>query len=156
MPHKVKSQKSKRVSFLSLQIIKSDKSYQLVKLTVMDFLEPENQIQMLLDLMEILKTQPSQLPLKINSQKASLNVSLQNKTWSVLLKDLLAEEKLLSVQLSLPFLWEQLIKSELLESVQILWNVLDLIQDAASVKTDLLKWLWKISPFSELFQRALF
>jgi hypothetical protein len=104
MLHKAKSQKSKRVSFLSLQIIKSDKLYQLVKLTVMDFLEPENQIQMLLDLMEILKTQPSQLPLKINSQKASLNVSLQNKTWSVLLKDLLAEEKLLSVQLLLLFL----------------------------------------------------
>lgn len=62
MPHKAKSQKSKRVSFLSLQIIKSDKSYQLVKLTVMDFWEPENQIQMLLDLMEILKTQLSQLP----------------------------------------------------------------------------------------------
>lgn len=62
MPHKVKSQKSKKVSFLLLQIIKSDKLYQLVKLTVMDFLEPENQIQMLLDLMEILKTQLSQLP----------------------------------------------------------------------------------------------
>lgn len=62
MPHKVKSQKSKKVSFLSLQIIKSDKLYQLVKLTVVDFLEPENQIQMLLDLMEILKTQLSQLP----------------------------------------------------------------------------------------------
>jgi len=60
MPHKAKSQKSK--SFLSLQIIKSDKLFQLVKLTVMDFLEPENQIQMLLDLMEILKTQLSQLP----------------------------------------------------------------------------------------------
>lgn len=62
MPHKAKSQKSKRVLFLSLQIIKSDKLFQLVKLTVMDFLEPENQIQMLLDLMEILKTQLSQLP----------------------------------------------------------------------------------------------
>lgn len=62
MPHKAKSQKSKRVLFLSLQIIKSDKLFQLVKLMVMGFLEPENQIQMLLDLMEILKTQLSQLP----------------------------------------------------------------------------------------------
>lgn len=62
MLQKVKNQKSKKVLLQSLQITKLDKSYQLVKPTVLDFLEPENQIQTLLDLMEILKTQPSQLP----------------------------------------------------------------------------------------------
>lgn len=156
MPQKVKNQKSKKVLLQSLQITKLDKLYQLVKLTEMVFLEPENQIQTLLDLMEILKTLLSQLPWKINSLKASLNVSSLNKIWSELLKDSLAEEKLLSVQLLLPSLWELLIKLELQESVQILWNVLDLTQVVALDKMDLLKWLWKILPFSELFLRVLF
>lgn len=156
MLQKVKNQKSKRVLLQSLQITKLDKLYQLVKPTVLDFLEPENRIQTLLDLMEILKTQPSQLPWKINSQKALLNVSLLNKIWSELPKVLLVEEKLLSVQLLPPSLWELLIKLESQESVQILWSVLVLTQVAALDKMDLHKWLWKILPFSELFQRVLF
>lgn len=156
MLQKVKNQKSKRVLLQSLQITKLDKLYQLVKPTVLDFLEPENQIQTLLDLMEILKTQPSQLPWKINSQKVLLNVSSLNKIWSELPKVLLVEEKLLSVQLLPPSLWELLIKLESQESVQILWSVLVLTQVAALDKMDLHKWLWKILPFSELFQRVLF
>lgn len=156
MLQKVKNQKSKRVLLQSLQITKLDKLYQLVKPTVLDFLEPENQIQTLLDLMEILKTQPSQLPWKINSQKVLLNVSSLNKIWSELLKVSLVEEKLLSVQLLPPSLWELLIKLESQESVQILWSVLVLTQVAALDKMDLHKWLWKILPFSELFQRVLF
>lgn len=156
MLQKVKNQKSKRVLLQSLQITKLDKLYQLVKPTVLDFLEPENQIQTLLDLMEILKTQPSQLPWKINSQKVLLNVSSLNKIWSELPKVSLVEEKLLSVQLLPPSLWELLIKLESQESVQILWSVLVLTQVAALDKMDLHKWLWKILPFSELFQRVLF
>lgn len=156
MLQKVKNQKSKRVLWQSLQITKLDKLFQLVKPTVLDFLEPENQIQTLLDLMEILKTQPSQLPWKINSQKVLLNVSSLNKIWSELLKVSLVEEKLLSVQLLPPSLWELLIKLESQESVQILWSVLVLTQVAALDKMDLHKWLWKILPFSELFQRVLF
>lgn len=156
MLQKVKNQKSKRVLLQSLQITKLDKLYQLVKPTVLDFLEPENQIQTLLDLMEILKTQPSQLLWKINSQKVLLNVSSLNKIWSELLKVSLVEEKLLSVQLLPPSLWELLIKLESQESVQILWSVLVLTQVAALDKMDLHKWLWKILPFSELFQRVLF
>lgn len=156
MLQKVKNQKSKRVLLQSLQITKLDKLYQLVKPTVLDFLEPENQIQTLLDLMEILKTQPSQLPWKINSHKVLLNVSSLNKIWSELLKVSLVEEKLLSVQLLPPSLWELLIKLESQESVQILWSVLVLTQVAALDKMDLHKWLWKILPFSELFQRVLF
>ncbi len=61
IPLKAKNQMFREELLKLLQTIKLDKSFQLVRLMETVWLKPDNQIPALLDLMEIPKTQHSQL-----------------------------------------------------------------------------------------------